>query len=588
MTLSLHATEHAQWHVSLPNLSAGAFLDRLKERNWPPTEAFIAYTEWRVFAAPCLAREGCEGGGPERVAIHGRLAAALETLEHPEDLAAYRREFSAIAQGTAAPSWNPELTPIPKMGQWLRQGAASVLSHHHVFDEHLNERLTPGKTPPTSWAHVREVGMDWADVHESVQRDALKRNQNLAVEPAFGSPIEATLPMLMAALDEAGVPWLSWPAATGASAEEVERLAHEVHQVNAELAKTTGWSGPLLGLGGRVALDIGQDRSGNSGVCCVAKQCLIQTAPDIVWTAVAHEWLHALDSQMSSVKEPEIWKNTKTPRKWFASEAGQQVNTVAGVESGHSEAALAWKTLLTQLKDPQLTFKQRERLAREAVQGLGDRWHFPKTPGLQEAVVREADAARQPGWDRSEAFARLRPLIAHSKRDNTPPPTADNIDFSTEYAVTDIEMVNDLRRRSVAQGSLWVQYRARLDKNNQQHENLKSWGGYFQEPCEQAAFSFEALLPPQAGRLASDVRQRFNQDNLTYPLPAEAVQQKLSWRRFFRSAALWWEKRCQAFQPPPPKADVQPEALQWAARIQAHRMQRAARTPGPGPKSPRI
>lgn len=579
------------WHVSVPALSAEAFLSRLKDRGWPAEEAFIAYQEWREFACPCLAREGCPGHGTQRVLLNSRLAGALESMNEPGDLQQYLRMLPELANGATPPWIEPQTKSEiePGTAQALENRKTdrrnekaplstpfwTVMTAMYGWADEAQKRQRLQNAEPAAWGQIREVGMSWEDVREVVQRDTLDREQTLTnFVPQQGLSQEDALAQLAHALEESGVSYFSWPAVTGAAPNEVQLLAAEVRHVNGELEDATGWKGPLLGLGGRMHLELGIERE-NSGVCFAGNPQLIRTGAKIVWTSFAHEWLHALDAQMSPRFDQKTWSQIQHTHQWFASDASKQSAQASNVEVGQ-----AWKRLLSELNDPSLSVKERERLAREVVSGVRHRWTnaHNDVPELTEAVLREC-AEPTETWSRQEAFLRLRPLIQQRteiqrRRNHEKPPKEDNIDFNTEYAITDIEMAREFADRSKTNGSIWVQYRARLDRNTARHASLKQWGSYFQTPTEQAAFSFEAMLPVRPNRLCSDVDR--NHHFLTYPLRPDVTHQKMAWKRFFRSATDWWNRQKYAFLPAPQPATA---ALNWgentslAARIRARRAQ---------------
>lgn len=536
-----------------PKQSTQDFLGRLEALGWPAAEAMMAYQEWRQFAFPEIRTAPAPQSSEAKMwALRTRVTAALEAMEGPEDWKRYTHHWPAVAAGKmdmASVKSSVGNTGPPKLTTKEAQELAVLLMEGMTPRSEAIVRLSslPYKGLDR-WDAIREVGMDWNDVWEVVAREAMPvpAVQDTYLDEGDGARL------LKDAFVASGLASLSWPAATKRGGSVLALLGQHVAQANGELERQTGWSGQVLGQNGRVSLQLGRATDGCSGTCAAhtdATGSTISTRADVGWGPVAHEWLHALDNSMGQGMGVEnaiaLTQGKETP--------------AAGTSTESKVALSAWKGLLNGLNQKEIEKDLRAELARQAVEGLCER--HGDSPEKAAAVQEEVASLGSPGWSRARALARLIPLT--QKSGDSPTLAA----LRAEMVMTEIELVAAARDQGSVASSLWIQFADRFDQNLAAHHrnNAEAVGfkGYFKIRGEQAAHSFESLLP--SGSLISDVG---GARSLRYPLPLESVVHKKSWGSFFAATRPWWDADTALRAPVPPKTPIK---VDFVARLRARR-----------------
>lgn len=408
------------------------------------------------------------------------------------------------------------------------------------------------------WAFIREVGVDWEDVFEAAARDAVQLLPNGWDAPSVspGLTTEEALKDLVAAVQEAGLAEFSWPASNGVSPNTLTLLAHQVRQANKELCAGTDWSGPLLGLAGRVGIRLGALREGDaSGNCSTPPGSVVTTRVDAGWGPVAHEWLHALDGSLAS---------SLLAKEAFLSDLLPQ-----GSSSKMAPEVVAWKKALADLRAPDVSAEVAQELVRQTLEGLMARMGVAASAFAREELTRMG----RPDWNRREALKRALP-VARQKDDDDELGT-----LRAELMLTELEMVRSFRQNPPEARSVWVHFAERFRDNLlAHHKTLKSWADYLLDPAEQMAHSFEAGI---RGALISDVG-RSASGSLRYPLPVEQSLQGQTWTRLFSQLKSWWSEFSgtpQAEAPLPVQLDTSLSERILARRSQQAKTKAAAPSP---------
>lgn len=135
---------------------------------------------------------------------------------------------------------------------------------------------------------------DWQAVvnyWQIMSSDRLDETTSLPGAVEAPQAMAAARERLLRAVDDAGLAGLRVPLATFNDSDNVERLAERLEQANAELQTATGWTGPVLGLRGRVMLTVMAPLNMSLAFPQQAGQVGLVSA----WEDVGHEWIHAVD-----------------------------------------------------------------------------------------------------------------------------------------------------------------------------------------------------------------------------------------------------------------------------------------------------
>lgn len=220
------------------------------------------------------------------------------------------------------------------------------------------------RTRPQAWAALADIGIDTPlslpDDIASVMVDpsqegllewvALFGEIDLMASPSTGleNPSDPTLAQAMEdlaqATHEVGLKHLQVPLASWGCAPCLSDIALGLRQANADLSAVTGWSGPVLGLDGRVGLTLGVLEQANTDGHERSGQ-LLELRSD--WQDLPHEWFHALDlvmarhaqpfprSQPISAHPPRPWRwwvGSRAARQWWISQEKLLVAASSWVE----------------------------------------------------------------------------------------------------------------------------------------------------------------------------------------------------------------------------------------------------------------
>lgn len=509
-----------------PSQTGEEFLARLKKNGWEPEEAMMAYQEWRTFGFSEVRREP-EPGSDENAlwTMRQRLTKALEKMKGPKDWGSYLEKWSSIAYGHEPT--HDEL--VGTAGAFYLVGSLSRPETLLRLSGKFASRGLP------AWEAIREVGMDWKDVEESVAKDKVSVPDSAASSNALAKLIKS--------VEDSGLRSFQWPAANGSSAATLTGFADQITRANTELSEQTGWKGGVLGLNGRLSIGLGMSQDGSSGYFSRGTLPTIVSRADYGWGPVAHEWLHGLDNVMSH---------------------GEYDMASAGV----GKFSKKWGDLVEGLNNPIMTAADREELSRQTVEGLLSR--HTKSPELVAWLKKTLDTMGEPGWDRKKALTTVIPWVREDKDDAT------HAQLRAELVLTEMDLVVSTRKRSSGKTSPWVQFADRFDENLKTHHKkmngVNHWIGYLKNRAEQVAHSFESLFP--AGSLTSDVGGGAR--NMRYPLPRETEIQRAHWKKLFSQTSSWWEKDTAARRPDLIRGvSIEPLVDFAATRLQSRRRRKA-------------
>jgi hypothetical protein len=204
------------------------------------------------------------------------------------DIVSRLRVFSPLVMGVQDPAFE-------KQAMQSAQEQAHRLSQDYPFAAQELSRVKSG----TSSSSVQDPA--WHPVYEAALKMVQAPSPPTALAPA---PDNLSLAQSRQAIEEAvataGLHSFRMPLGHVGTPEQGWRLAQSVKLANHELAVATQWTGQVLGLGGRVALDLGypDQLPGSSGVQWRdAKLGVVHVQAH--WQTLSHEWFHALDSVAS-------------------------------------------------------------------------------------------------------------------------------------------------------------------------------------------------------------------------------------------------------------------------------------------------
>lgn len=103
--------------------------------------------------------------------------------------------------------------------------------------------------------------------------------------------MDAAVARLRTAMDEAGLDSLQVPVSMWSSPETIAAAASGLAGANRELQGLTGWTGPVLGLGGRIDMTLGSAH--NVGLTQATADGWLHVQAR--FSDLAHEWIHAVD-----------------------------------------------------------------------------------------------------------------------------------------------------------------------------------------------------------------------------------------------------------------------------------------------------
>lgn len=160
----------------------------------------------------------------------------------------------------------------------------------------------------------------------------LMSSRSTGLDDPLDLSLEQAQASLAQATHEVGLKHLQVPLASWGCAPCLSDIALGLRQANADLSAVTGWSGPVLGLDGRVGLTLGVLEQANTDGHERSGQ-LLELRSD--WQDLPHEWFHALDlvmarhaqpfprSQPISAHPPRPWRwwvGSRAARQWWISQ----------------------------------------------------------------------------------------------------------------------------------------------------------------------------------------------------------------------------------------------------------------------------
>ena len=494
-------------------LKPSTFVEQCQKAGFTPSGAMMLYDELRRFAFHSVEGIGVEE--PSQALFKQFQDFALKELSNvstPQDFKAYLKSWSNFDSG-----------PLLKASPGARKVLDRYLNHDDVISRasgSIELRL------PEQWQDWRDMGLDWEDVQAAISHDI----PALSASAPAGVTAQQAQDKLALVMEKTQLAGFSWPFALENTPQNVWALAEDLQRCAQELGQATGWGDTALGLGQRVSVGFGMERSGVSGVCHMGKEgrSHIETSAATHWGSLAHEWLHALDNAINKAPVPSIPEALQADmtKAWKAMHQGLDR---AAWEQSHQEQVRACLAITL--------VKQWETFPLTKATILQ---HFA-APELDEQAFlkqfQEAYGTENPAYEKS-----LLPIKALT-------------------ALVDIKMSRDNLEEP---SSLWTSFARRFKEEAGVHLNAKDakdWEGYFLHPMERAAHSFEATFDKQT--LVSDVEPN---QSMRYPITPELSQHQLVWKRFFRTAGPWKQEIDAGIKTPLVSAQAAPEELSMAAR----------------------
>lgn len=168
---------------------------------------------------------------------------------------------------------------------------------------------------------------------------------------ASASTLEQAKKSIELAAQEAGLAGLRLPWGTWQSPSDLSKIAQGIRQANQELSMSTGWKGQVLGLHGRVILEIGSNATQGSASTFQDENGYIHIQSD--FTSLSHEWFHALDYVLGR------WEYSEDP-----SLLSNELTREAASSTTYSKKPILtdrWDRLI----NPDLTEEQRKKIIEE-------------------------------------------------------------------------------------------------------------------------------------------------------------------------------------------------------------------------------
>lgn len=183
-------------------------------------------------------------------------------------------------------------------GDFMADAAAASLALEQAYPQ-VVENLRTNKKIVMTPAQRKSLDAAWGGVGALL----LKQTQDFAgaspqLWTADTTPhqnMKKARQSLATAVQETGLRSLRLPLVYWATPQEVARAAQTLTTANSELATATGWTGQVLGLGGRVELALGNPSEDYraSGVTLGDRSGRLQITTR--WESLGHEWFHAFD-----------------------------------------------------------------------------------------------------------------------------------------------------------------------------------------------------------------------------------------------------------------------------------------------------
>lgn len=316
-----------------------ARVSKWKQEGLSPQEAGDLYAFQRLVGLPGYNVKG-QGRGkvPALQIMRDKLQMGLAQVDSPGSLKKWIREWPTVAKGSGVKKSDWDLGDETFLGglagqswKWPDQPGAP--------------------TPPVS-----NQAKSWEDLEWEVAAD-------LAGLPAGGVRCvgvggKKAERMVQEAVRTAGLAEVSWPVAWPDGAETRCKVAELVAGANQWLQQQSGWQGPVLGLGGRVAWRLearpgrpDQGKAVNVGITVrVGGWTRIATAVEAGDAGpVAHEWVHGLDnlvgkSLWGQSGNGSSWATTRVAKWW---PVGWRQGWVPGAQTRAWREA--WIALLTRV-----------------------------------------------------------------------------------------------------------------------------------------------------------------------------------------------------------------------------------------------
>lgn len=330
---------------------------------WPLVLAVLQ--DWSWGADPRLARQGYASAREASL----RLA----------------RDYDAFF--TRAPA--PRTTMLPAFVPAL-DGALAGLPELLAEQEHGRWR----------WQQEKERAF-WA------QLDALTASGQALAPPPAGLTMQEAKREIERVAVEVGLRSLRLPVVLFSTPASVWNTAKTLERANYELEQLTGWSGPVLGLGGRLDLTIASPiMAWADGLVAPNPDGRIQMVT--TWAALDHEWFHALDfvARQNAVERWVSYRPLTEGLMWVERPRLPAVVAAAqAIDAAMQDPARAWTRTRTAQSNPY--WSRTSESAAFAFSGWVARQQSPLLRNRGLAIERIFAAHRVPG---DEEIERLGPL----------------------------------------------------------------------------------------------------------------------------------------------------------------------------------
>lgn len=486
----------------LQDLDFGQWLTTLKDNGVSEHCAMELYKDMRMFGAVVFRAEPVDDDSLAWDAFRTQMCGVLKNITTSEQVLEYLNKPLKMMYRATEQDYDDQKTPITVAKQLnanfhARQGFAEKTSLVDWLVSYA--RSKPGA-----------LELSWNDVHAAISNDIPK----VEMESQVYSRSEL-IERAAQVMDECGLKSFQWPSIVGLAGKTGGKIVEAVSITNRELQQRTQWDGGVLGLNKTIHLQIGNDISGSGGYCdnIDPDNTFVCSSPATPTNVLAHEWFHALDFKLAGTGS-------------MLSEINAPNNSENGAMRALVEGLNSYKSTEHPLENADVITTLRSNLERNWVTA-----GYPEGISNQLKICLDEAPTSLTNEQYALQFQRLKNFLADNKFPR-------NLDLHATILMSDMAVLRDSTQLLNNGQSLWIAFAQRFQDNIKNHlQNLKGYSGYFLEPSEQLAHSFEITSD---GKNVGFIDPN---QNLRYPTAPEQTAQKLHWKRFFASTKNWWNEQ---------------------------------------------
>lgn len=357
------------------------------------------------------------------------------------------------------------------------------------------------KQDPTKqdrWRDWQEMGVDWEDAQALAA--TLDRVPILGSAAAVEALQSSPVPSPAEVIETAGLRALAFPP--GLSAQAQADLLRAVLQTNQELALATGTQGPVLGLGGRIALDLAKplDASAYCRFLGLEPAACLSTSPGAAVGPLAHEWMHAYEHVLG--RDPSLGAEGKQACERLRSVAAQLKQVEVDPAMLRASGKQMWQDWL-------------EHAALPSVRAHCQHWD----------------------WDTFIPTKSTVETLTQIMRKDFPLENQANVPVHARLVVAQWEVMQEFASNPATARQPWVAFANAFDRNltrwlDKPNPRPHPMHGYFRDKSEELSHGFEDWVATQvrqrgASPVSTDIPEHAG---VRYPTYAERPAHDRIWR----------------------------------------------------------